>query len=264
MRASVTVDQAQARRFHLRLFNGTETWVSSYLGVSVSEARARGLDPEVNDDAGVTPVAYMVEQAANSVIPGHYHRTDQFQIFVQGEGAFGTKPIEGCSMHYAAAYTPYAPISAGRTGVQYFVFRLRYDPGAQWMPEYREQLLLANRPRRAEFGPIDVKARGEVAALRGVEVADVLAQDESGLASWLYRIGSGQSATGPSPRDGRGQFWLVLDGPCELDGQELSPWSVHFVSGDGAPVRLRTGAVGAQVVCVQFAHAELRYPQPPV
>lgn len=258
MGATVSVDQAQARRFHMRLFNGTEIWVSSYLGVSVSEAQARGLTPAVSDDADVTPVAYMVEQGVDSVVPGHYHRTDQFQIFVQGDGAFGTKPIEGCSMHYAAAYTPYAPITARRTSVQYFVFRLRYDPGAQWMPEYKEQLVQAKRPRRAEFAPIDVAAPEDLAGLRSVDVAEVLAPDASGLASWVYRIGPNQSASGPSPAGGRGQFWLVLDGTCAMDDAEVPARSVHFTSHDEAPLRLRAGAAGAQVIGVQFARAELR------
>lgn len=259
--ATVTADAAQARRFHMQLFNGTQTWVNSYLGVSLSEAQTRGLNPEVNDDADVTPVAYMVEQCAHSTIPGHYHRTDQFQIFVQGDGAFGTKPIEGHSLHYAAAYTPYAPISAGRISVQYFVFRLRYDPGAQWMPECKDRLIRAHRPRRAEFGPIDVKSAQEVAALQGVQVVDVLVQDESGLGSWLYRIGPNRSARGPSPAGGRGQFWLVLDGTCELDGATAAARSLCFIARNDAPVLLRAGAAGVQVVGVQFARAELRYAQ---
>lgn len=259
MAAIVTADEALTRRFHMQLFNGTETWVSSYLGMSVSEAKARGLDPAVDDDGAVTPVAYLVEQRANSAIPGHYHRTDQFQIFVQGEGSFGTKPIEGCSMHYAAAYTPYAPISAGRTSVRYFVFRLRYDPGAQWMPEFKEQLVRAHRPRRAEFGPIDTLPPDQLAALRGVDVVDLLAQDESGLASWLYRLGPDRSTDGPSPHAGRGQFWLVLDGSCELGSVVAPPRSLCFVGRDDEPLRLRAGSAGAQVVGVQFARDELRY-----
>ncbi len=258
MGTTVTVDEAGARRFHMELFNGTQTWVSSYLGVSVSEARASGLSPEVNDAAEVTPVAYMVEQSAESVIPGHYHRTDQFQVFVQGDGSFGAKPIEGKSLHYAAAYTPYAPISAGRTSVQYFVFRLRYDPGAQWMPECKDALISARRPRRAEFAPIEVRSAAEIARRQDVEVIDVLPQDESGLGSWLYRLGPHQSRRGPPPDGGRGQFWLVLDGSCAIEGRAVGSRSLCFIGKDDAAISLQAGPAGAQVLAVQFARAELQ------
>ena len=40
-----------------------------------------------------SPLVYLVEQPPRSVLPTHFHRQNQFQVFVGGGGMFGPRPI---------------------------------------------------------------------------------------------------------------------------------------------------------------------------
>jgi hypothetical protein len=201
----------------------------------------------------ITPVAYLVEQSASSVIPGHYHRTAQFQVFVKGDGMFGVKPVQGPCIHYAAAFTPYAPIRAGGERLQYFVFRLAFDPGAQWMPECKEQLRTIPRNPRAEFGALDLASPEDSGFVGKPEVSEVIPLDANGLGAWLHRLRPGREGRGSTPAAGRGQFWLVLDGDCIMEGELATAGSIRFVSAEDPAVTLRAGVSGATIVGVQFA-----------
>ena len=74
------------------------------------ELLARGGDLAAGAAGG--PMAYLVEQAAGAVVAPHYHQVDQFQLFVGGSGRIGTHALEGVTVHYAGAHSPYGPTPA--------------------------------------------------------------------------------------------------------------------------------------------------------
>ena len=76
-----------------------------------------------------------------------------------------------------------------------------------------------------------------------------------GLAASMLRMGPGASHAGPDPRAGGGQHFLVLNGSLKLDGNSYSAWSTVFVSKDEAPLDLRAGPKGLEVLLLQFPRA---------
>lgn len=87
------------------------------------------------------PVAFLTERDLHRPIPPHWHRVDQFQVVVGGNGTLGRHSVAPYCMHFARAYTPYGPIADdGKEGVAFFTLRRRFDPGANYMPECKEAL----------------------------------------------------------------------------------------------------------------------------
>ena len=244
----VTSAEAARRRFHLTLPNGTQTWVNSYLGMTFSEARAKGIALEPGDRPKAMPVGYLVEQEANSQIPGHFHQADEFQIFVDPGGQFGTHEIRPC-LHYAGAFTPYPPIVAGEAPLRYFTLRAAPDPGAMVLPDQKELLKAAKRPYRHHLIGLDL-----VLPPQGAPAATTLIEPEAdGLAAWLLCVPAGGCVEGPSPRDGRGQFLLVLAGTCRIGGQAAATHDLGFVYPDEPRLVFESGTAGALIAVMQFA-----------
>jgi len=246
----VSAAEAGARRYFMNLPNGVGNWVTSYMGVTAAEARARGLADLASSIAPV-PVAYLVEQPPESTIAGHYHQIDQFQVFVSGDGTFGSKKLDGVHLHYAAAYTPYAPISAGRQPLRYFTLRPGFDPGAQWMPESRARLLSEKRAFRAETARFDI---GSTAANVQTSSCTVLVdQDATGVGAWLYRVGTGARVELMAPSHGGGQFLLVLRGACDVSGYRAGEHAVAHIGAQDSAAVLVGGPEGVHALLVQFA-----------
>ncbi len=250
----VTSAEAAQRRFHLTLPNGTETWVNSYLGMTFSEARSKGIELQPGDKPQAMPVGYLVEQAARSQIPGHFHQAEEFQIFVDAGGKFGTHPIRPC-LHYAGAFTPYPPIVAADVPLRYFTLRAAPDPGAMVLPEQKELLKAAKKPYRHHLIALDLQLQ----ATRDAAVTRALIEPEDdGLAAWLMRVPAGRLVSAPSPRDGRGQFLLVLAGRCRIGEQPAGALDLAFVEPSESGARLEAGTEGALVAIMQFARVGLR------
>ena len=67
-----------------------------------------GADPELS------PTVALIEQPPHSVLVPHFHRQNQFQLFVEGSGSIGPSALSPLSIHYAGAYTGYGPWLPGR------------------------------------------------------------------------------------------------------------------------------------------------------
>ena len=52
---------------------------------------------EANDNA--QPQGFLVNQPPHSVTPPHFHETDQFQVFIEGDGVFGKPAPRVLSMN---------------------------------------------------------------------------------------------------------------------------------------------------------------------
>jgi hypothetical protein len=77
--------------------------------------------------------------------------------------------------------------------------------------------------------------------------------EADGLAAWVLRAGPEQKVCGlPDPREGGGQYLLVVSGSVVHDGKELPKWSTIFLSREEPPVPLMTGASGLDLLVLQF------------
>ena len=255
MNTVVSRAQSQERRHHYQLPNGTNTWISSYIGFNSVERRTLGMpahDP-VDFPPPLEPIAFLVEQEANSRLPGHYHQADQFQVFIAGTGFFGTKPITGLTVHYAMAFTPYAPIQATHTPIEYYTLRNGWDPGARWMPEHKAGLMDRKHPYRHGVCVLPQLLQNSVdAKLDNVKEECVVPFAEDGLGATLYQTNRPASICGPAPSTGRGQYWLVLQGQCTINGDTATTQSLIFIAPNEPAPSITAHAQGVAILMMQF------------
>jgi|GEM_PF-408692 len=257
MPISVSKSETTENRHYYKLPNGTDTWITSFIGVNSVERRSKGLGPRepVGYPPPTEPIAFLVEQAANMSIPGHYHQADQFQVFLSQGGKFGIKPIDSNTVHYAAAFSPYAPINAEENKVMYFTLRNGWDPGAKWMPQSKEELKASKLPYRSGVGhtPALFGETGGVNLLTETIIDDVVPFTPDGMGARLYQCPSNAELTGPSPADGEGQYWLVLKGECYIGEKKLDQHGLSFVAPHETSIQIRTNTEPVAIMLLQFA-----------
>ncbi len=73
-----------------------------------------------------------------------------------------------------------------------------------------------------------------------------------GMGALRYAVPAGTRITGPDPRDGRGQYWVVTAGSLTHGGEALPKLSCIFVYPDDAPFEAVAGAEGVEVIAMQF------------
>jgi hypothetical protein len=225
---------------------GRNVWNSGFLGSRVGV-------PVPDSRDVLFPDAYLVEQGPDDVLPAHYHRADQFQVFVSGWGTFGNHPVQPPHVHYAGAFTPYGPIVAGPEGIGYMTMRKNFDTGVFEMPRALAELRAAARaPRDMVSEHLDIGASRPPAT--EVERREVFALQPDGLAAWHYRVPAHASFVAPDPAAGGGQYFLVLTGEMlAADGTRLPPKSCTFASSDEAAFRVTASAAGdLDVLVLQF------------
>lgn len=200
-----TLEQARGNRRHLKLANGTGYWRSDF----------------IRSDEGTqawTPQAFLVEQDPDSTILPHYHEQNEFQVVVGGGGRFGRTEVKPVTAHYAGRHTGYGPIESGRDGLWYFSLRAHTDPGARFLPEWRDRM--EKCPKRHLLG-------------------ETIDEQPDGLAALLLREPK------PAPA-GAARFYVVLSGEITWQGSALPRLAVVFAdeafefSGE------------ASVLCLQF------------
>lgn len=224
-------------RFEGKLFNGSMYARTNYLGSDLS-----GRD---------TPQALLVEQSANSEIPAHFHGIDQFQVVVNGGAMLGKHALQPVSVHFAAAYTGYGPINAHDDGVFYFTLRAQSEPGAFFFPEGRK--FQKPGPRRNLTEGVELaSAKGDMTGYDGAALTEIIPAEAEGLAAWVLRLGAGASFSGPDPKSGGGQYYVVMDGTLEHDGARYEKWSCVFVEPPEDPLSLSAGPDGLEALVLQF------------
>jgi hypothetical protein len=186
----------------------------------------------------------------------HFHQAGQYQVIVQGGGRLGIHDIGTVAVHYTDAYSAYGPIVAAGEGVSWFTLRNAWDPGARYMPTYRDELRAArarHQHREATAAPRPALGAEELRRITQAECAEVMAPAPDGMGTWRYKLPPGASVRGPDPREGGGQFWLVLAGRLAADGSAPMPVnSCVFVAPDAGALIARAGGEGAEVLCMQF------------
>ena len=171
-----------------------------------------------------------------SVIPPHFHREDEFQVVVAGNGSLGKHALEGVAVHFADAYTPYGPIRVGPAGLTFFTLRARADPGAEYMPGPRPD----GEESAAQRGRGRSRPRGSA----------VWAAHDDGLGAWIVRARPGEGVTSP-PGEGS-RYYLIVEGSVGHGAAALPRWSSTWKAGDAVHPALTAGPDGVDVVVVQF------------
>ena len=179
----------------------------------------------------------------------HFHVANQFQLFIDGSGAFGRKDIIPFSVHYANAYTPYGPIAAGENGLSYITIRNGWDGGPKYLPKHRETLRTSGRTRRY-VDPINIEFNASEA------ISQIFADGDDGLGGWVYRLKAGEKLTGPEPKIAGGQCWVVAEGSVEIGGKRLSRLACIFAEFGDPAITLTSGSEGGRVIMLQFPRWE--------
>jgi len=238
---------AAARRSPIDV-HGQTYFLSGYVGYTP----VRGTYVEGNEekDDGL-PQGFLVEQPPGSVTPPHFHEVNQFQVFVGGEGRIGKHDAPPVSVHYASGHTPYGPIEAGATGVDYFTLRAGFDPGAKYMPAQRAKLRPG--PRRFRLSETVPATDAVALAARASSALDVLLEPEpDGLQAHIFRLGANGTSNLPDAAHGGGQYLVVINGTLIHGGEVLDRLSCLFVTSDEPPMRATAGAEGLEMLILRF------------
>lgn len=213
-----------------------------------------GSPPALGGDAveekKAMPQAYLIEQPENSEVAPHFHDTNQFQVFVHGDGAFGKKPFDGLMVHYAKAHTTYGPITAGDKGVHYMTLRNNWDSGAKRMPENRDNLRKIKRVHRVADAVTIPDA--DVLKSIAVETNDLIPLEEDGLGVRQFNIGPGQDCSVALETNGAGSYVYVVAGAILHDGTLYDAQSLIYRTDDDEPLSVEAGGEGASVLLLQF------------
>ncbi len=255
---AVSPDAARPRRRDV-VANGVPATLTTYFGSNWTLA-----GPDAPPPPGpevLYPMAFLVEQAANTTVQAHYHAANQWQVVVGGGGRMGKHEVAPVVVHYSNAFSSYGPLVSGEAGLHYFTLRNGYDPGAQYIPaardrlrqvkrQFREAKHLAGPPAAALPAAALAAAALAGAVPAGAEVLVPLAED--GMGALRYRLAAGESVTGPDPATGLGQFWVVTAGAMALAEETLPPLSLAFVRPDEAAFTATAAAAGLEVLVLQY------------
>jgi hypothetical protein len=215
--------------------NGVGAHLTSFIG-------ANRFNPDAAPPPGpeaLYPMAFLVEQPAESVVAAHFHEANQWQVVVAGGGMLGSHAVAAGAVHYSNAFSAYGPIAAGPEGVWYFTLRNGYDRGAQYLPGARATLREVKRKFREATG------EGEAGTL--------VPEADDGLGAWRHRLAPGQRLVGPDPMGGEGQFWVVAEGALRgPSGETLPRLSLVFVAPEEPAFVAEAGESGADLVLVQY------------
>ncbi len=247
MTIKVTREQALKRSHAFSTPHGPGGHVRTYIGSNRFELKAQGLD-----SPPIGPMANLVEQEANSTVQPHFHGVDQFQVFVGGSGRVGVHPTEPVTVHFAGPHSPYGPIVAGPQGIHYLTLRPSWDPGAQWMPESAPQLRSIPNRKQVAFTSERIDLAGETVSLKGALATQVMSPlDYNGAGVWSWRAGPGADL--PAGDSGpQGEFWYVLTGALEVEGERLGPGACVFRGRNDRQATLCAGPGGVEALQLRF------------
>ena len=57
------------------------------------------------DDPELSPAVFLIEMGPQLVANPHFHRNNQFQVFLKGSGSIGVHKLGPVTVHYAGAFT---------------------------------------------------------------------------------------------------------------------------------------------------------------
>lgn len=211
-----------------------------------------GRDPEFS------PTVFLVEQPPNVSLRTHFHRQNQFQLFVRGEGSMGPHRLGALTVHYAGAYSGYGPLVSGAGGLAYFTLRSVFETGS--LTPVKDAAQMRRGPKRQLHSqPVMIADTASLAALAAPVVNDLIPLQVDAIAARLYTLAPGTRYTGLDPAGSAGQFYVVLAGSLSVQERRLHTWQSVFISPSENPLELMAGKEGLQAVCLQLPHKAQEY-----
>lgn len=200
-----------------------------------------------------SPHVFLVEQAPHVSLRTHFHRENQFQLFVRGSGRLGPHPIEALTVHYAGAYSGYGPLVSGREGLAYFTLRTIHETGSLTMAQHGEQM--RRGPKRNLYSKaVTITDTDRLHRLSEPSIEDLITLQPDRIAARLHTLPPRiRSVAGLDPTGSAGQFWVVLAGSLQVGERQLDPWESLFVRPDDPSPELVATEQGSQLVCLQLA-----------
>lgn len=216
---------------------------------------------ESGDDPRLSPTISLIEQPPDTVLGVHFHRQNQFQVFVEGGGTLGPAALGPVTIHYAGAYTPYGPLIAGREGIKYFTIRPVCESGAYPVETSREHMVRGPR-RHATSGALALHAPQELARLPQARRQDAIAHAPDGLGATVLAVPPGESVQVPWAPGADGVFLVVLAGSLVHAQGPLDRWESLFASTAAEIPAIRAGEQGLEVACLFVPAKAPAYLQP--
>lgn len=226
----------QARRRALKLKDGMHYFKGEWL--------------ESGEDPALSPTVFLIEQEANSTLPTHFHRQNEFQLVVGGSGAIGRHAMRPFALHYAGAYTGYGPVVAGPEGLDYFTIRPVFDTGALMASEARDKMIRGPK-RQVHAAPFSLSDPERLRQLGAVERVDVIPTQDDAMFAEVLRIPPGMTVTAKHVAGGGGVFHFVLAGTLHYGDAALTPLEHVFASAGEAPLAFTAGPGGAEMLSMQ-------------
>ena len=215
---------------------------------------------EAGDDTVLSPTAFLVEQPPHCTLEPHFHRQNQFQVFVEGNGTIGSQPLDCVLVHYAGAYTGYGPVISGPQGIKYFTIRSVCESGYIPATQAREKMVRGPK-RHLTVGPVEVSSPpqdaqpGQTLALHPFET------DGLGV-GYLQLVSGGQLHFDRHPASD-GVFVFVLQGQLKLHDHSLAAWEMFFISRDEPVPDCIAGEQGAQILTLHCPPKDSAYKDVP-
>jgi hypothetical protein len=202
-------------------------------------------------DSALSPTVALIEQPPNSVLVPHFHKQNQFQLFVEGSGTIGSAKLSPLTIHYAGAFTGYGPLVAGPNGIKYFTLRSVCETGLVPITEAREKMLRGPK-RHAQFGPLVIASAAELRALSGGQTEAVIPLADDGMGAEVIRLPADATLLPHQHPASAGFFLVVLAGTVNYADAQLEAWESLFVSADEIPPEFSVGKGGVHVLVLHL------------
>ena len=213
---------------------------------------------ECGDDPGLSPTAFLVEQPPNYPLLPHFHRQNQFQLFVDGSGSIGREELGAVTVHYAGAYTGYGPLVSGPDGIKYFTIRAVCESGFTPISDAKQKMVRGPK-RHAKSDPLPPLAPAALMALPQVEHQTLIEPGADGMGAGLTRLPPGARLPVAQVAGSEGQFLFVTGGTLMHGDLCLGRWENLFLLTGSTPPALIAGPGGAEVVAMYIPHKEAAY-----
>ncbi len=200
---------------------------------------------ESGEDPTLSPTASLIEQPPHCTLESHFHRQNQFQVFVEGDGTIGSHALDCVLVHYAGAYTGYGPLISGPQGIKYFTIRPVCESGLIPISEAREKMIRGPK-RHLTVGPLNLSSPPPEA--RPGQQCMLHPFDADGLGIGYVPVSAGAHLQFDRHPVSDGVFVFVLKGPLQLQGHSLAAWEMFFISRDEPLPDCTAGDEGAQIL----------------
>jgi hypothetical protein len=211
---------------------------------------------ETGEDPRLSPTVFLAEQPPNYTLETHFHRQNQFQLFVDGSATIGRTPIAPVTVHYAGAYTGYGPLVSGPEGVKYFTIRPVFDTGIIPATQARDKMVRGPK-RHAQTTLGAPWTEDALSALTQTQDRYAL-EPERGLAVRHLRLPASARREVPHVDGSASLFVVVLAGTASIGGQALGLWESAFATSDET-LTLQAGSHGVEIVVLHVPPTEAEY-----